>query len=101
MIGALLGAGLIVATRDWVAGSWPGHGPLLLGVLFVATVYVLPRGLAGLRGGGSGGGGQGGPPSDPTGSPGAPGAPGTSDTPRAEDQPPSAPAPTPAGNASP
>ncbi|WP_098020399.1 branched-chain amino acid ABC transporter permease [Streptomyces sp. b62] len=101
VIGALLGAGLIVATRDWVAGSWPGHGPLLLGVLFVATVYVLPRGLAGLRGGGSGGGGQGGPPSDPTGSPGAPGAPGTSDTPRAEDQPPSAPAPTPAGKASP
>ncbi|WP_424568295.1 ABC transporter permease subunit [Streptomyces sp. CH-036] len=101
VIGALLGAGLIVATRDWVAGSWPGHGPLLLGVLFVATVYVLPRGLAGLRGGGSGGGGQGGPLSDTTGSPGAPGAPGTSDTPRAEDQPPSAPAPTPAGKASP
>ncbi|MEV7654852.1 ABC transporter permease [Streptomyces anulatus] len=55
VIGALLGAGLIVATRDWVAGSWPGHGPLLLGVLFVATVYVLPRGLAGLRGGSGGG----------------------------------------------
>ncbi|WP_097886850.1 branched-chain amino acid ABC transporter permease [Streptomyces sp. st140] len=101
VIGALLGAGLIVATRDWVAGSWPGHGPLLLGVLFVATVYVLPRGLAGLRGGGSGGGGQGGPPSDTTGSPGAPGAPGTPDTRGAEDQPPSAPAPTPAGKASP
>ncbi|MFD4592541.1 branched-chain amino acid ABC transporter permease [Streptomyces rubiginosohelvolus] len=101
VIGALLGAGLIVATRDWVAGSWPGHGPLLLGVLFVATVYVLPRGLAGLRGGGSGGGGQGGLPSDTTGSPGAPGAPGTSDTSGAEEQPPSAPAPTPAGKASP
>ncbi|OCC13415.1 ABC transporter permease subunit [Streptomyces sp. PTY087I2] len=67
VIGALLGAGLIVATRDWVAGSWPGHGPLLLGVLFVATVYVLPRGLAGLRGGGSGGGEQ--PPSTPAPSP--------------------------------
>lgn len=51
VIGALSGAGLIVITRDWVAGSWPGHGPLLLGVLFVATVYLLPRGLAGLRGG--------------------------------------------------
>ncbi|WP_431788861.1 ABC transporter permease [Streptomyces sp. G9] len=100
VIGALLGAGLIVATRDWAAGSWPGHGPLLLGVLFVATVYVLPRGLAGLRGGGSGGGGQGGPPSGTTGSPGAPGAPGTSDTSGAGGQPPSAPAPTPAGKAS-
>ncbi|RWZ72591.1 branched-chain amino acid ABC transporter permease, partial [Streptomyces albidoflavus] len=49
VVGALFGAGLIVATRDWVAGAWPGHGPLLLGVLFVAAVYLLPRGLAGLR----------------------------------------------------
>ncbi|MFJ9622462.1 ABC transporter permease [Streptomyces sp. NPDC101181] len=49
VVGALLGAGLIVATRDWLAGAWPGHGPLLLGVLFVAAVYLLPRGLAGLR----------------------------------------------------
>lgn len=51
VIGALIGAGLIVSTRDWVASSWPGHGPLLLGALFVAAVYLLPRGLAGLRGG--------------------------------------------------
>lgn len=50
VIGALLGAGLIVFTRDWVAGWWPGHGPLLLGTLFIAAVYLLPRGLAGLRG---------------------------------------------------
>ncbi|MFD5204797.1 branched-chain amino acid ABC transporter permease [Streptomyces sp. NPDC058375] len=87
VIGALLGAGLIVATRDWVAGSWPGHGPLLLGVLFVATVYVLPRGLAGLRGGGPGGGS--GPAS------------GTPGTPGSEDRPPSAPTTTPAGKVSP
>ncbi|MET4922831.1 ABC transporter permease [Streptomyces sp. PSRA5] len=61
VIGALLGAGLIVFTRDWVASSWPGHGPLLLGALFVAAVYLLPRGLAGLRLGlGSGGSGSGG-----------------------------------------
>ncbi|MFJ6509977.1 branched-chain amino acid ABC transporter permease [Streptomyces sp. NPDC091406] len=86
VIGALLGAGLIVATRDWVAGSWPGHGPLLLGVLFVATVYLLPRGLAGLRGGGS---------RPVSGTPGPPGAPGS------EDRLPSAPAPTPAGKVSP
>ncbi|MEU0135004.1 ABC transporter permease [Streptomyces sp. NPDC006296] len=59
VIGALMGAGLIVITRDWVAGSWPGHGPLLLGTLFVAAVYLLPRGLAGLRGGRD----PGGPPS--------------------------------------
>lgn len=84
VIGALLGAGLIVATRDWIAGSWPGHGPLLLGVLFVATVYVLPRGLAGLRGSGSGGG------SGPS-----------SDIPGAGDHPPPAPASAPAGKVSP
>lgn len=83
VIGALLGAGLIVATRDWVAGSWPGHGPLLLGVLFVATVYVLPRGLAGLRGGNEGGNGR------------------SSEAPVPEDRPPSAPAPNPAGKVSP
>ncbi|MFD6589112.1 branched-chain amino acid ABC transporter permease [Streptomyces anulatus] len=83
VIGALLGAGLIVATRDWVAGSWPGHGPLLLGVLFVATVYVLPRGLAGLRGRSGGGNGR------------------SSDAPVPEDRPPSAPTPNPAGKVSP
>ena len=53
VLGALCGAALIVFTRDWVAASWPGHGPLLLGALFVVTVYLLPRGLAGLRGGGA------------------------------------------------
>ncbi|NEB40615.1 ABC transporter permease [Streptomyces sp. SID14515] len=83
VIGALLGAGLIVATRDWVAGSWPGHGPLLLGVLFVATVYVLPRGLAGLRGGSGGGSGP------------------SSDAPRPQDQPSPAPTSAPAGKVSP
>lgn len=48
VVGTLLGVGLIVYTRDWLAGIWPGHGPLLLGTLFVVAVYVLPRGLAGL-----------------------------------------------------
>ena len=40
LVGALVGAGLIVATRDWLAGPWPGHGPLLLGLLFIAAVYA-------------------------------------------------------------
>ncbi|MFD5640361.1 branched-chain amino acid ABC transporter permease [Streptomyces anulatus] len=83
VIGALLGGGVFVATRDWVAGSWPGLGPLLLGVLFVATVYVLPRGLAGRRGGSDGGNGR------------------SSGAPVPEDRPPSAPAPNPAGKVSP
>lgn len=84
VIGAVMGAGLIVITRDWVAGSWPGHGPLLLGALFVAAVYLLPRGLAGLRGSGRSG-------PDPKG-------------PRPGEQPPSAPfarTPTHAGKVSP
>ncbi|WP_228988820.1 ABC transporter permease [Streptomyces sp. DH8] len=116
VVGALLGAGLIVATRDWVAGSWPGHGPLLLGVLFVAAVYLLPRGLAGLRGGGDGPPPRG--PVDP-GAPGAPGVPGAPDAPdvpwapgapaapaapgaaaRPGERQPSPPAPNPAGKAS-
>ncbi|MFI8197006.1 branched-chain amino acid ABC transporter permease [Streptomyces sp. NPDC085942] len=88
VIGALLGAGLIVATRDWVAGSWPGHGPLLLGVLFVATVYLLPRGLAGLRGGGDG------PSPRGPGAPGVPGVPGTPDAPDAPRAPGTPDAPT-------
>ncbi|GHF52209.1 ABC transporter permease [Streptomyces sp. NRRL_ISP-5395] len=83
VIGALLGAGLIVATRDWVAGSWPGHGPLLLGVLFVATVYVLPRGLAGLRGGSGSGSGP------------------SPDAPRPPDRPTPVPTSAPAGKVSP
>ncbi|MFG2538267.1 branched-chain amino acid ABC transporter permease [Streptomyces sp. NPDC048511] len=82
VIGALMGAGLIVVTRDWVAGSWPGHGPLLLGVLFVAAVYLLPRGLAGLRGGSARSGPE----------PGLP---------RPGEQHPPAPDPTPAGKVSP
>ncbi|THA25397.1 branched-chain amino acid ABC transporter permease [Streptomyces sp. RKND-216] len=48
VVGAVFGAGLIVATRDWLSGIWPGYGPALLGVLFVVTVYLLPRGLPGL-----------------------------------------------------
>lgn len=45
--GALAAAGLVVAVRDWAAAGVPGHGPLLLGVLFVVAVFVLPRGVAG------------------------------------------------------
>lgn len=46
--GALCGAALVVAVRDWAAVVLPGQGPLLLGGLFIAAVYLLPRGLAGL-----------------------------------------------------
>lgn len=61
VVGTLLGVGLIVYTRDWLASAWPGHGPLLLGTLFVIAVYLLPRGLAGLVGTGPATGPGGGP----------------------------------------
>lgn len=48
-LGALAGAALVLTTRDQLAAPWPGHGPLLLGALFVAAVYLLPRGVAGIR----------------------------------------------------
>ncbi|HTJ33654.1 MAG TPA: branched-chain amino acid ABC transporter permease [Dactylosporangium sp.] len=47
MVGAIAGAALVVATRDWLASA--GHAPLLLGILFIACVYLLPNGLLGDR----------------------------------------------------
>jgi branched-chain amino acid transport system permease protein len=49
LVGAFAGAGLIVATRDWLAGPWPGHAPLLVGALLIVAVYAFPDGVAGLR----------------------------------------------------
>lgn len=49
MWGSVVGAALVILTRDYVGGYVAGHGTLLLGVLFVVAVYALPRGLAGAR----------------------------------------------------
>ncbi|MGI5185384.1 branched-chain amino acid ABC transporter permease [Dactylosporangium sp. CA-152071] len=46
--GALAAVALVALVRDWAAATVPGRGPLLLGALFIAAVYVLPDGLAGL-----------------------------------------------------
>jgi branched-chain amino acid transport system permease protein len=46
--GALVGAGLLVAARDWLSGPFAGHSPLILGGLLLVAVYVAPDGLAGL-----------------------------------------------------
>ncbi len=54
MIGAFVGAALVVTVRDWAAATVPGHGPLLLGAVFIAAVYALPNGLAGAWRPGSG-----------------------------------------------
>lgn len=47
MWGACLGAMVVVFTRDYLGQMTDGHGPLLLGVLFVLVVYLLPQGIAG------------------------------------------------------
>ncbi|MEV6928092.1 branched-chain amino acid ABC transporter permease [Dactylosporangium sp. NPDC051485] len=46
--GALAAVALVALVRDWAAATVPGRGPLLLGALFIAAVYVAPEGLAGL-----------------------------------------------------
>lgn len=48
--GPVLGAAVVVLVRDTFGPTLDGHGPLLLGVVFVVAVYVLPRGFAGLAG---------------------------------------------------
>ncbi|MEV4544417.1 branched-chain amino acid ABC transporter permease [Micromonospora echinaurantiaca] len=42
--GALVGAVLVIAGRDWLFGALPGQAPLVLGLAFVVTVYLLPGG---------------------------------------------------------
>ncbi len=48
--GACLGAALVVLVRDALGPRLDGHGPLILGLVFILAVYVLPRGFAGLAG---------------------------------------------------
>lgn len=47
--GPVIGAAVVVLVRDWLSGYVSGHAGLMLGLLFVVAVYLLPRGLAGLR----------------------------------------------------
>ncbi|MGP4026012.1 branched-chain amino acid ABC transporter permease [Actinomadura sp. 3N407] len=46
--GPCLGAALVLLVRDNLSSYIGGHGPLVLGLLFIAVVFVVPRGLAGL-----------------------------------------------------
>lgn len=45
--GAVLGAAVVTIVRDDIGVLLGGRGPLLLGVVFIAAVYLLPRGFAG------------------------------------------------------
>jgi branched-chain amino acid transport system permease protein len=46
--GPCLGAALVLVVRDTLSASLGGHGPLLLGLVFIAVVFLMPRGLAGV-----------------------------------------------------
>lgn len=46
--GAMAGAALVVYVRDYIGSDLGGHGPLLVGAMFVIVVYVVPQGLAGI-----------------------------------------------------
>lgn len=48
--GPILGAAVVVLVQYSFGPQLDGHGPLLLGIVFVVAVYVLPRGFAGLAG---------------------------------------------------
>lgn len=47
--GPVMGAAVVVLVRDYFGTALGGHAPLLLGVIFIAVVYLMPRGVAGLR----------------------------------------------------
>ena len=49
MWGACLGAAVVILTEDYLGGYVAGRSTLLLGILFVVAVYLLPRGIAGVR----------------------------------------------------
>jgi branched-chain amino acid transport system permease protein len=46
--GSFVAAAVVIVVRDELGTVIGGHGPLVLGLTFIAAVYVLPRGLAGL-----------------------------------------------------
>jgi branched-chain amino acid transport system permease protein len=48
--GPCIGAALVILVRDSLGPSLSGHGPLVLGLVFIAVVFAMPRGVAGLRG---------------------------------------------------
>ena len=49
LAGGIAAVAVVVAVREWAAASVPGHGPLLLGLLFIASVYLLANGRPRVR----------------------------------------------------
>lgn len=48
--GPCVGAAVVILVRDSLGPSLDGHGPLVLGLVFIAVVFAMPRGVAGIRG---------------------------------------------------
>lgn len=46
--GPCVGAAIVLLTRDVLSSYVGGRGSLLLGIMFIAVVYLLPTGVAGL-----------------------------------------------------
>ena len=46
--GPALGAIPLFLLFEWLSANFPNHYPILLGLLFIAVVFLLPRGVAGL-----------------------------------------------------
>lgn len=47
--GPMIAAAVVVLVRDEIGVQFDGRGVLILGIVFVASVYVLPHGIAGIR----------------------------------------------------
>jgi branched-chain amino acid transport system permease protein len=47
--GPCVGAAIVLLDRQSLGVQLGGNGPLVLGLTFIAAVYVVPRGLAGIR----------------------------------------------------
>ena len=48
--GPCVGAAVVILVRDSLGPSLDGHGPLVLGLVFIVVVFAMPRGVAGVRG---------------------------------------------------
>ena len=46
LAGAVAAVAVVESVRSWASVAAPGDGPLLLGLLFVAAVYLVPGGVA-------------------------------------------------------
>lgn len=49
LLGPLLGAVPLFLLFEWLSANFPNHYSIILGLLFIAIVFLLPRGVVGLQ----------------------------------------------------